>query len=78
VRRRRRFNALVAFAWLASAGALAISAWLIWRAYSTALGPTPSAIAPSSNVKADDANEVTDEERRALEAILRRKGPPQP
>ncbi|MBI1813526.1 MAG: hypothetical protein HYR72_00965 [Deltaproteobacteria bacterium] len=78
MRRRRRFSALAAFAWLASAGALAISAWLIWHAYSTAPRRAPSAVAPPANVTADDPNEVTDEERRALEAILRGKGTPRP
>ncbi|HUI25065.1 MAG TPA: hypothetical protein VL403_03185 [Candidatus Kryptonia bacterium] len=63
-RRRRRVPWV---AWLGSLAALAIAGWLLWRSFQAK--PRSAAIAPVG----EEEPEVTQEERRGLDDVLRTK-----
>jgi hypothetical protein len=79
---------LATLAWLGGVAAVALSLWLVWRAQrrlpppAPVLQPAPAAapVAPSAGASVAApapgaaADEVTHEERRALEDVLKRKG----
>jgi len=72
---------LATLAWIGGLAAVALSLWLVWRAQRPLPPPTPvlrPVPAPGATVAAKAAgaaaDEVTHEERRALEDVLQRKG----
>ncbi|MBI4518457.1 MAG: hypothetical protein HY699_21865 [Deltaproteobacteria bacterium] len=81
--RERVAPAAAVFGWVAGLLALGLSAWFVWQALRSqppapvapaAATPPLSSPAVTALSTGDAAEEVTDEERRRLDEVLRRQG----